>query len=45
MDWPTYYLARQLLSEEVVGSRLREIEREELAEFRQSARTLQERRR
>jgi len=41
MDWPTFALARQLLTEIRVGTRIREAQREEDAGFRQSKATLE----
>lgn len=44
MDWPTFALARQLLSEMRVGSRIREAQAVEDAEFKHTKTALEMRR-
>lgn len=41
MTWPEYALARQLLSEERIGTRLREAQHIEDARFQSSSKALQ----
>jgi hypothetical protein len=44
MDWPTFALARQLLMEMRVGSRVREAQREEDEQFKRTRSALETRR-